>query len=853
LAKIPDRIGKYEVIRRLGYGGMGTVYLARDPDLDRLLAIKVLRDQLFEDESLQRFLREARAAGNLRHENIITVYDAGQHDHQPFMAMEYVDGISFGEIVRLRQPLTIAEKLAYLEQICAGLYYAHDRGIVHRDIKPANLMVDRRHVVRILDFGIARVEGSGMTQTGAMIGTLNYMSPEQMLGRPVDHRSDIFAFGTVAYELLAYERAFPGGIEDGLLQRLPNEPPRPLAELCPGLPAELEAVVMRALAKLPQDRFGDLEEARQAFRTVRRQLDPKVDIEPTVMPRRASGSAATAGPGTPSERREFIERRAHQVAYHRDAARKALLAGDLDAAAAACEDALMLDPDDRDAVQLLAEIEQAQEHEGQASKERRERDRTIRRHLADADLKLSKGEVDTAVRLVQQALTLDPRNAAALSLLSRIEQGTQGGQGIAPTVLRPLRTKRSDVDAPPAAPVDDVVTPPADAAPRPASRRLWAAAAAAAVIIVAAVLWTALRDDAPASTASAPTTTAPAPSGAGTPSPPAAIVPSPAPAPAPPVVTPAPDTSLDEQLARVTASQRRGDLQTALAEVRGVLANTKDERARTLARSIATDARRAMTAAADGARKQKAADQSPTTFATAERARTLSDSAFKRGDFVESGTQAVLATGNYSLAEREALIAVKQPPPSTTVARGPEPPAPSVVPIPQPTPAASAALPAPPPAANPSPVVVPPPAPTPAPAPAPAATPPAAAAANTAATSTARAGMLRALTLYQEAYAARSIKALEGVFPTIPREDRQATEKRLRNCRSYDVAILNPQYLFNPDDPSSGTVNARVDYTCQPPTAQAPFTETTQQTFVLRKAGDAWLIERVLTDLQRAR
>ena len=120
-------------------------------------------------------------------------------------------------------------------------------------------------------------------------------------------------------------------------------------------------------------------------------------------------------------------------------------------------------------------------------------------------------------------------------------------------------------------------------------------------------------------------------------------------------------------------------------------------------------------------------------------------------------------------------------------------------------------------------------------------------------TEAARAGMFRALTRYQEAYAARSIKDLEAVFPTMPREDRQATEKRLRNCRGYDVAILNPQYLFNPDDPSSGTVNARATYTCQPPTRQAPIVETTQQTFILRKAGDAWLIERVLTEVQRAR
>src|SRR5688572_3282360 len=277
---------------------MGTVYLARDPDLGRQLAIKVLREQVFEEEVLQRFLQEARSAGNLRHENIITVYDAGTHDHQPFMAMEYVDGISLADMIRLRQPLALTDKLFYLEQICAGLHYAHRQGIVHRDIKPANLMADRRHIIRILDFGIARVEGSGMTRDGALMGTLNYMSPEQMLGRPVDHRSDIFAFGAVAYELLGYEKAFPGTLEDGLLHRLPHEPPRPLRELCAGLPDDLEALVLRALAKLPQDRFGDLDEVGIALRQVRRQVDPHLALEP-LTPRRADGSGggATPSPG----------------------------------------------------------------------------------------------------------------------------------------------------------------------------------------------------------------------------------------------------------------------------------------------------------------------------------------------------------------------------------------------------------------------------------------------------------------------------------------------------------------------------------------------------------------------------
>src|SRR5688572_23843866 len=432
---------------------MGTVYLARDPDLDRPLAIKVLRDVLYEDELIQRFLREARASGNLRHESRITAYDAGQHDHQPFMAMEYVDGISLAEMIRARQPLALADKLSYLEQICAGLHYAHGRGIVHRDIKPANLMVDRRNIVRILDFGIARIEGSGMTRDGSMMGTLNYMSPEQMLGKAVDHRSDIFAFGAVAYELLAYERAFPGTIEDGLLHRLPNEPPRPLSELCPGLPEAIEPLVMRALAKRSDERFESLQETRAALRQIRRELDPNLDLEPITpaRPGRVPGAGMTPTPGHTAERSELFERRARQIAYHRDAARAAFAAQDLDGAIAACEDALLLDPDDQEAAQLLAEVQRARDAQGVQSKERRERERTVRRRLADADLKLSKGDVASAANLIKQALTLDPGNSAALALLSRIDAAAGSPTIVAPTVVRPKTGTRPPSDDEPTA------------------------------------------------------------------------------------------------------------------------------------------------------------------------------------------------------------------------------------------------------------------------------------------------------------------------------------------------------------------------------------------------------------------
>ncbi len=284
MARLPERIGKYEIVRVLGKGGMGTVYLGRDADLDRSVAIKVLRNSLSDEELLQRFLREARAAANLRHENIITIYEVGQHDRQPLMAMEYVDGPSLGQVIIARDPMPLGRRLSYIEQICAGLQHAHREGIVHRDIKPPNLMVDRGDVIRIVDFGIARVEGSGMTLDGTLIGSLNYMSPEQMLGRPVDLRSDIFAVGAVAYELLCYRQAFPGTLNDGLLHRLPNEPPPALSSLCPDLPEEIERIVMRALAKRTDDRFGDLEQMRVATREVRRSVETDRHLESLVAP-----------------------------------------------------------------------------------------------------------------------------------------------------------------------------------------------------------------------------------------------------------------------------------------------------------------------------------------------------------------------------------------------------------------------------------------------------------------------------------------------------------------------------------------------------------------------------------------
>jgi serine/threonine-protein kinase len=265
MAGIPTKIGAFEVIRQIGSGGMGAVYLGRDPELDRQVAIKVIREEVHDQEVLDRFFREARAAAALRHANIITVYASGQENHRPYIAMEYIEGESLADVIKQRRELPLAEKISYLEQVCAGLAFAHKAGIVHRDVKPANIMIDRERVVRILDFGIARIEGSAMTQDGTMMGSLNYMSPEQMLGKPVDQRSDIFSVGSVAYELLCYHQAFKGNLNDGLLHRLPHEDPPLLKELVPSIPLAVEQVVMRALEKDAGRRFQNLSDMRTAL------------------------------------------------------------------------------------------------------------------------------------------------------------------------------------------------------------------------------------------------------------------------------------------------------------------------------------------------------------------------------------------------------------------------------------------------------------------------------------------------------------------------------------------------------------------------------------------------------------
>jgi serine/threonine-protein kinase len=281
-------IGRYQVLDKIGDGGMGSLFLARDPAIDRLVAIKVLRHGLDTEALRERFAREARAAGRLRHPHIVTIFDVGDHGGDPFIAMEFLAGETLAELIRNGARLSLSRRLKLLEELCDGLAYAHRSGLVHRDIKPANLMVDADGVLKILDFGIVRVSDSGMTQAGVLVGTVNYMSPEQVVGAPVDHRSDIFAVGLVAYELISGKQAFAGSMKDGLLNKILHEPAEPLWAVAPGVDVEVASLVDLALQKDPADRYQDLVRMRNDLARARVRIEREEE-------RSAAAAAADAG------------------------------------------------------------------------------------------------------------------------------------------------------------------------------------------------------------------------------------------------------------------------------------------------------------------------------------------------------------------------------------------------------------------------------------------------------------------------------------------------------------------------------------------------------------------------------
>src|SRR5690348_12656781 len=251
------KLGRYEVLNELGKGAMGVVYLAKDPVIGRLVAIKTIKtSQTGDDDSesrefRERFIREAQTAGILSHPNIVTIHDIGEdpETQTSFIAMEYIEGKNLKSLLAEKAPFSYDQIADMIAQVAEAIDYAHRKGIIHRDIKPANIIITTDEKVKITDFGIAKVASSNLTTTGQFLGTPNYMSPEQVSGASVDGRSDIFSLGVVLYEMLSRRKPFSGENLTTISYKIVHENFTPLADVSKSVPGEFDAILGKALAK----------------------------------------------------------------------------------------------------------------------------------------------------------------------------------------------------------------------------------------------------------------------------------------------------------------------------------------------------------------------------------------------------------------------------------------------------------------------------------------------------------------------------------------------------------------------------------------------------------------------------
>jgi serine/threonine-protein kinase len=305
--KIPDSIGNYKILGRLGRGGMGDIYKAIQNPLNRIVALKVLPPHFVRDEEFaKRFEIEARAISLLQHQNIVSIYEYGEEEGYRFFAMQFVDGMDLSQLIEGHREVPISAVIDFSRQISRGLLYAHHHNVIHRDIKPQNILIDRNKIAKLSDFGIAKIySGTNITMTGFTLGTPEYMSPEQALGKKIDHQTDIYSLGIVMYEMLTRQLPFTGGDAMAVAYKQVHDQPVLPSQKRRDTPKRLELIVLKALKKEREDRYQSIEEMLDHLDSV--DPDERADIIPGIgMP----GNDPEVQPASarPTERR-IVDRR----------------------------------------------------------------------------------------------------------------------------------------------------------------------------------------------------------------------------------------------------------------------------------------------------------------------------------------------------------------------------------------------------------------------------------------------------------------------------------------------------------------------------------------------------------------
>jgi serine/threonine-protein kinase len=294
------KLGRYAILSELGRGAMGVVYKATDTALERTVAVKTVNMALEREGAEKyeaRFYQEARAAGSLNHPNIVTVYDVGKEGNVVYMAMEFIEGAELRSLLSAGRALPVSQAVSIAAQVAEGLGYAHEHGVVHRDVKPANIMVLADGPVKITDFGIARMRASNdeLTQSGMMLGSPKYMSPEQVIGKRADHRSDIFSLGVILYEMLAGAAPFSGENVTALMYQIVNFAPPVPSAVNPAVPELLNFIVAKMLAKPLEERYQTAQELANDLRNCERQISTPAAITQPLRPLNLAGGGLAAG------------------------------------------------------------------------------------------------------------------------------------------------------------------------------------------------------------------------------------------------------------------------------------------------------------------------------------------------------------------------------------------------------------------------------------------------------------------------------------------------------------------------------------------------------------------------------
>ena len=292
-----ERIGRYEIVRLVGRGGMGELYQARDTVLDREVAVKVMyADSVGDDHAHARFYREAKAVARLAHRNIVTIFEFNEEQGVPYIVMEFLRGHSLADALRRKVPLSLAARLGIVVDLCEGLHYAHQQGVVHRDVKPANIWLQPDGSVKLLDFGIAKFADGTFTRAGALVGSAAYMSPEQVGGHPAGPQSDVFSAGVVLYELVSGRRPFEAESITGIMMKIMQESARDIRTVVPDVPEAVAAVMDAALQKDPANRYADAAEMAADLRLARLEIDAAAEPAETERPTRRRTRLSDAPP-----------------------------------------------------------------------------------------------------------------------------------------------------------------------------------------------------------------------------------------------------------------------------------------------------------------------------------------------------------------------------------------------------------------------------------------------------------------------------------------------------------------------------------------------------------------------------